>query len=215
MFLFIGLARTDGLAEQLSEEPDVLDPIRSRMIESSQENKRLAEENKALKAQLISLQLEIEQIEGEMKRLDPGYVKMSEQERKQNRESSGFRGLGDDDLIREAQNIYLSGRTMALGDVERLKELQLYDLQYRKQELELDLMSMEFLCRKVNEQRQPEIEAQEEGIKENEAKIENISMQIIEEERKSLLYPRNIELLKMENKALRQKIRNLKQLMKR
>jgi hypothetical protein len=103
---------------------------------------------------------------------------------------------------------------MALDDVQRLQELQLYDLQYQKQDLDLDLKSLEFLHEKVSEQRRSEIDALEEAIKENKNKARDISIKVAEEEKAALIYPQEIDLLRMENKTLQQRINKLRRMLK-
>lgn len=214
IFLFIVLIKTDGSAENSPGGADVFSDIKVRMISSSQENKKLAVENKALKAELVGLQLEIEQYEQEIGRLDPGYMKAKEAARRQKKRPAGRSDPRGDDLIREARNIYLSGRSMALDDVQRLREVQLYDLQYQKQELELDLKSLEFARQKIREQRRPELDALERDIQANITKIRGLSVKIAGQEKAALNYPGRIDLLRMENKALKQRIRQLKRLLK-
>lgn len=211
VFLFTALIKTGWSAEDLSGKADIFDDIKVRMVSSVEENVRLAAENKALKAELIDLQLEVEQHEQDIEALDPGYRKARKAAREQTQVFSGRDDPRGDELIQEAQNIYLSGRSMALGDVQRLRELHLYDLQYQKQELELDLKSLEFLDRKVGEQRRPELNALEREVEENAARTRTISEKIAEEEQAALRYPQTIDLLKMENEALKQKISQLKQ----
>ena len=214
LLVFIAAMTIEGAAENLSQGADVFDDIKVQMISSSRENKGLAAENKTLKAQLISLQLEIERYEQDIGKLDPEYMEDRELLRREKKRSTGWMDPADDALVREAQNIYLSGQSMALDDVQRLRELQLYDLQYQKQELELDLKSMEFLQQKIREQRRPELDALERDIRANIAEIRALSVKIAEQEKAALAYPREIELLKMENKALKQRISQLKRLLK-
>ena len=212
IFLFTALVKTEGLAENFSGEADVFDDIKIEMISHAQENKKLADENKALKAKLVSLQLEIERYEQEIKALDPQYIEARAVEKK-NRKAADQGDLQGDDLIREAQNIYLSGQSMALDGVQRLRELQLYDLQYQKQELELDLESMKFLDQKVSEQRRPEMDALKRETEIREEKTREALIKIDEEKKAAFVYSQRIELLKMENKALKQRIGHLKQLL--
>lgn len=210
----IAVTQADGAAENLSQEDSVFDDIKVRMASSLEENIRLAEENKRLKRELTSLQLEIERYEREIRRLDPGYTKAREVSRKQKKRSAGLKDSRGGDLVREAQNIYLSGQLMALDDAQRLKELYLYDLQYQKQDLELQLKSMEFLYQKINEQRSPELDALERKIGDNAAKAKELVVDIAEQEKAALSYPQEIEFLEMENRSLQKRIDHLKQFLK-
>ena len=214
LLISIAVTQTDGAAENLSQEDSVFDDIKVRMASSLEENIRLAEENKRLKGELTSLQLEIERYEWEIRRLDPGYMKAREVSRKQKKRSAGLKDSRGGDLVREAQNIYLSGQLMALDDAQRLKELYLYDLQYQKQDLELQLKSMEFLYQKINEQRSPELDALERKIGDNAAKAKELVVDIAEQEKAALSYPQEIEFLEMENRSFQKRIDHLKQFLK-
>ena len=214
LLISIAVTQTDGAAENLSQEDSVFDDIKVRMASSLEENIRLAEENKRLKGELTSLQLEIERYEWEIRRLDPGYMKAREVSRKQKKRSAGLKDSRGGDLVREAQNIYLSGQLMALDDAQRLKELYLYDLQYQKQDLELQLKSMEFLYQKINEQRSSELDALERKIGDNAAKAKELVVDIAEQEKAALSYPQEIEFLEMENRSFQKRIDHLKQFLK-
>lgn len=208
------LGQSAGWAQTLNQEVDFFDTIKSEMMSESEAGATFVEENKALKGQLIGLQLEVEQLERESEKLDSGYRGNQKRERERATESFNFKGMGSDELVQEAQNIYLSGQLMPLDDVQRLRELQLYELQYCRQELGLELQLVDFLCRKTKEIRKPQMEALEKGIEDNRAGTREILALIAEEKRKSFAFPRQIELLKMENKSLKQRIRELKRYVK-
>jgi regulator of replication initiation timing len=213
MAIAITVMKTGGAAEGQSQEDSVFQGIKARMVSSYKENVRLAEENKKLKEELIGLQLEIERYERDIKRLDPRYMQAREVSRKQKEESSGLKAPRSGDLVKEAQSIYLSGQLLALDDVQKLKELYLYDLQYQKQDLELQLKSMEFLHQKVSEHRGPQLDALETEIGGNEARMRRLVEEIAEQEKVAMAYPQEIEFLKMENRSLQKRIDHLKRVL--
>lgn len=213
IIFFIGVMVNNGLAEGLPDNGDLFDDIKIQMITASQKNKKLAVENKTLKAQLISLQLEIEKYEQEIGMIDPEYINDRKLLNEKKTESTDRDDSEGDALIQEAQNIYLSGPSMMLDEGQRLRELQLYDYQYEKQELQLDIQSMEFLHQKIKERRRPELGTLQKDIEENVAKSRNVALRIAEQEKAALSYPQEIDLLKMENEALKKKIKQLKRLL--
>ncbi len=206
---------TEGAAENFSGEPDIFDDIKVQLINSSRNHKDLVDENKTLKARLISLQLEIERYEQELEAADPGYMRARRAGKEQAKRSSGWSDPEGDNLVREAQNIYLSGQAIPLDGVQKLRELQLYDLQYQKQELDLDLKSLEFLHEKVGEQRRSELEALENTVRENAEKNGDLLIKISQEEAAAHNHSRHINLLEMENRGLKKRIDQLKKLLKK
>ena len=119
----------------------------------------------------------------------------------------------DTALIEEAQELFLSGQHMDLGEEQKLRELQLYDLQYQKQELELDLEDRQALHRKLEPQRQQEIQALKIAIQENTKEEERLYQRTAAMERKLAVYPQDISLLKMENETLKKRIKQLRKLL--
>ena len=206
---------TEGAAENFSGEPDIFDDIKVQLINSSRNHKDLVDENKTLKARLISLQLEIERYEQELEAADPGYMRARRAGKEQAKRSSGWSDPEGDNLVREAQNIYLSGQAIPLDGVQKLRELQLYDLQYQKQELDLDLKSLEFLHEKVGEQRRPELEALENTVRENAEKKGDLLIKISQEKAAAHNHSKHINLLEMENRGLKKRIDQLKKLLKK
>ena len=206
---------TEGSAENFSGEPDIFDDIKAQLMNSSRGLKDLVDENKTLKARLISLQLEIEQYEQELEEADPEYMRARRAGKEQAKRSSGWSDPEGDDLVREAQNIYLSGQAIPLDGVQKLRELQLYDLQYQKQELDLDLKSLEFLHEKVGEQRRSELEALENTVRENAEKNGDLLIKISQEEAAARNHSKHIKLLERENKGLKKRIDQLKKLLKK
>ena len=206
---------TEGAAENFSGEPDIFDDIKVQLINSSRNHKDLVDENKTLKARLISLQLEIERYEQELEAADPGYMRARRAGKEQAKRSSGWSDPEGDNLVREAQNIYLSGQAIPLDGVQKLRELQLYDLQYQKQELDLDLKSLEFLHEKVGEQRRSELEALENTVRENAEKNGDLLIKISQEEAAAHNHSRHINLLEMENRWVKKRIYQLKKLLKK
>ena len=203
----------NGFAEDLSNEGGVFDDIKVEMMSAARENNRLGEENKTLKMQLITLQLEVERFERDVEELDPEYMETRKASREPGAMPTDWNDADDDALIREAQDIYLSGRSLDLDESQKLRELQLYDLQYEKQELQLDLKSAEFLYGKVKDQRKSQLKVLQEDVTANESRIKDVTLRIAVQEKATLSYPQKIDLLKMENKALRKKIKQLKQLL--
>jgi hypothetical protein len=200
-----------GGAEEKAPEGDLLDGIKTEMVAALQENTRLAEENETLRAQLIGLQLEVEQRAQDVGERSPAKQSLPEGARELGDDRRGGWDDPDQDaLIQEAQNIYLSGQMLETSETQRLRELQLYDLQYEKQELQLDLKSAEYLNEKLKKEQGPEIDSLQQDIKINRAKIDEISVRVAEQEKAALAYPQKIELLKMENAALKKKIGQLR-----
>ena len=117
---------------------------------------------------------------------------------------------GYDPFIDEAQELYLSGQIMNLSDEQNLHELHLYDLQYQKQKLLLDLRELEVLYGEVQGKRSQEMEALESEIQEIINQEKEIRIKVMVLEKAAIAYPQDIDLLKMENKALENKIIRLK-----
>ncbi len=204
----------DVAAQDSLHEKNLFDGIKVQMISVAQENNRLAEENKALKAQLISLQLEVERNEQYIGAMDPDFGKERETSRKFKESRQERYDPEEDALIQEAQNIYISGQWINSDATQKLRELQLYDLQYEKQELKLDLKLLEFYHEKVKKKRGPELDGLDQDIKINQANLNELSVRIAEQEKAAMVYPQRIELLKMENIALRKKIKQLRKMLK-
>jgi predicted RNase H-like nuclease (RuvC/YqgF family) len=208
MILFIAVAGRSGLAQDQSPEEQGLDAIKHQMISAAQRNHELAIENKTLKAQLVALQMEVERYHKDVAELD--------RRSGQDGGDAGFPAsrdmLVDDPLVQEAQAIYLSGRSMDIDEEQRLREIQLYDLQYRKQELQMDLQSKESIYRETAGQRKQELNSLRKDIQKNEEKEKDLYRRIAEAEKVTAAYPAGVELLKMENQVLRQRINNLKYL---
>jgi len=201
---FVLIISQNGSAQDVSEQEGFFDAIKDRMTSVAQENKRLTQENQALKTRLTGLQLEVEQYEQEVKALDPQYVTPYEQSIKDT--------SGDEALIREVQNIYVSGKTMDLDERQRLEELRLYDLQYQKQELQLDLKAKEAQYQKMQEKGYPGIDILKRDIEKNKTREKDLSFKIAEQEKAASAYARQIDLLKAENKELEKKIKMLKRM---
>jgi len=215
IFLFSAVMGKNGLAQEQPSKGGFFDGIKAQMMSAVKENQELATENKTLKAQLVGLQLEVEQYEGEIEELAPGYADAVESVPAQHARSPSWNDYGDDALIQEAQEIYLSGRLLDLDEQQRLQELKLYDLQYQKQEVQLDLQSQEALYQEVDEERQQELDVLQGDIQGNRVKEKDLSLKAAELEKAALAYPQEIDLLKMENKALKQKIHDLKRMLSR
>ena len=100
---------------------------------------------------------------------------------------------------------------MDLDLAQQLRELQLYDLQFYKQELLLDLYEQKTAYQKVESKRRQELEAYQEEIQQIQDKENDLSQRVAELEKRALSYPQEIDLLKMENKELKRKIALFKQ----
>jgi len=204
-------------AQTQSVENSVFDPIKFQMKSVAEENAALAKKNKTLKTQLIGLQLEIEQVEEVIKDLDPEYVPkaryLREQERSRSKESAGKEELDDSSITEEVQELFISGQYMDLDEGQRLNELQLHDLQYEKQELKLDLQERQALVEEFDGQKHQELQAIEKDVQESVRMEKNMRRRIAGAEKKVLTYPQNIDLLRMENEALRKKIGQLRKLL--
>ena len=206
------------LAQSRSTETSVFDPIKDRMKLVADDNVDLSEQNRTLRTQLVGFQLEVEKVEKEIEILDPGSVRKMRYLREQGKMSlpqslHDLEKSNDIALIEEAQELFLSGQHMDLGEEQKLRELQLYDLQYQKQELELDLEDRQALHRKLEPQRQQEIQALKIAIQENTKEEEHLYQRVAAMERKLAVYPQDISLLKMENETLKKRIKQLRKLL--
>jgi len=205
------------LAENQSAQNSAFDPIKDQMKSIIEDNTALIKQNKALKVQLIGLQLEVERREKEIRNLDPSFINKMQYLREGHQSpstlSTNGEELKDSALIKEAQELFLSGQYIDLDEEQRLRELQLYDLQYQKQELELDLQEKQALHRNIEEQRHQELQAVEREVEESAKEEENIRRKVTEAQRKVMAYPQDIDLLKMENETLRKKISHLRKLL--
>ena len=204
-------------AQDQSVENNVFDPIKFQMKSIAEENTALVKKNKTLKVQLIGLQLEVEREERVIKDLDPEYTVKAQYSREQDRplaiESTSREELEDSAIREEAQELFLSGQYMDLNEEQRLKELQLYDLQYQKQELKLDLLERQALVQEFQGQRDKEFQGVEKDIKESIREEKDMRRKVAGAEKRMLAYPQDIDLLKMENEALRKNIKHLRKLL--
>ena len=205
-------------AEGLHVENGEFDPIKVQMKSIAEENSALASQNKLLKTELIGLQLEVEKLEQEIKAMDPGYANKVRLASGQNqaystRASRQLEELDDAALIEEAQDLYSSGQYMELGEGQRLRELELYDLQFQKQELELDLQERQAMLRDIEGQRNQELQDVKIAVEITGKEAEEARSKVTEAEQRALLYPRNIGLLKMENERLKKRIGQLRKLL--
>jgi len=202
-------------AQDQSVEKSVFDPIKFQMRSITEKNSALAKKNKTLKAQLISLQLAIEKHEQERKGLDPEISGKMQYSREQSQAPSAqpldhSKDINGTALIEEAQDLYLMGQHLDLDEGQSLRELQLYDLQYQKQELELDLQDKQALYEEVKEQRHKELQIVEEDFQERVREEKDMRLKVADEEKKMLTYTQDIDLLKIENETLRKKIEQLR-----
>jgi len=207
---FLSVMGISATAQDESGNNSIFDPIKSQMLSVTEKKITLAKQNQALRVQLIGLQLEVERHERVIKDLDPGFINKERRSRKGDRFSSIYsmnkEELENSDLTKEAQELFLSGQYMDLSEEQRLWELQLYDLQYQKQELEIDLQDRQVLHQKMEEQRHTEFQVVEEEVQESARKEKNMHRKVTEAEKRVMAYSRNIDLLKMENETLRKKI---------
>ena len=213
LICFIVLAAHKGLAQN-EDISGAADPIKTQMSAIAEENRRLLDENKRLKTKLIGLQLEVEKQEREIRSLQPKIenTKKIKREREVIPEvpNINYESMDDASLIKEAQDIYLSGQFMDLDIEQRFQELYLYDLQYQKQELQLDLEEKQALYDEIGTQRQTELDDLQREIQQNNEKEEEVISQIIELNKASTNHSRRIRDLTMENQFLREKIKRLK-----
>jgi len=214
---FLIILGSNVFAQNQSVENSVFDPIKFQMKSITEENAVLSKKNKSLKAQLIGLQLEVERQEEVLRDLDPDYVPKERYSREQDRppstEPTNREEYEDLAMIEEAQELFLSGQYMDIDEEQRLRELQLYDLQYQKQELKLDLKERQGLVQEFGKQRRRELQAIENGLKESIREEKDIRRKVAGAEKRVLAYPQDIDLLKMENEALRKKIGQLRKLL--
>lgn len=209
---------SSAFAQDRSNKNSVFDPIKGQMKMVAENNIDLAGQNKVLRAQFISFQLEVEKVEKEIEVLDPEFVDKMRYTREQRKKYSSWslhKAEEDNDsrLVQEAQELYLSGQHMDLDVEQKLRELRLYDLQYEKQELELDLQDKQALHREIEPQRHREIQALKIAIQENTMEEERLYQRAAQMERKLAVFPQEISLLKMENETLKKRIKQLRKLL--
>ncbi|OGX37183.1 MAG: hypothetical protein A3C36_00955 [Omnitrophica WOR_2 bacterium RIFCSPHIGHO2_02_FULL_52_10] len=190
-------------------EQTIFDDFKEKMMIAVKEHERLAAENLDLRAELIELRFQVEKKERQKgivpsRSKDHGSgLKIRDRELS---ESSLLLGKDAKTPVEEAQEIYLSGQTSGVGDGQRLKELFLYDLQYQVQDLELDIQLKEFWLGNVDSERKQKMDvlnAEVSTIKEQE---QAMFQKVMEQERLVAGSPQQLELLKMENKMLKDKI---------
>lgn len=211
---FLSVLGPNAAAQDQSGKKSMFDPIKGQMLSVAEENIALAKQNQRLRVQLIGFQLEVEKNEKVIKDLDSGYIYkdryLREEEQVSFDESMDEEESKSSALIKEAQDLFLSGQYMDLDEGQRLRELQLYDLQYLKQELELDLQDKQAQHQKIEEQKRLELQAAESEVQESVMEEENMRRKVAEAEKGILANPRNIDLLKIENETLRKKINQLR-----
>jgi hypothetical protein len=198
--------------DAISEEQTVFDDFKEKMMIAVQEHERLAEENEILRGRLINLRFQVERRERlkgifPEKAKDPGQgLKIKDRELS---ESSLLLGKDAKTPVDEAQEIYLSGQTSGVGDGQRLKELFLYDLQYQVQELELDIKLKEYWLGNVDSERKQKMDALNEEVNTIKEQEQEMFRKVMEQERLAAESPQQLELLKVENKMLKDKINRL------
>ncbi len=199
-----------GSAEDLSGQKSAFNPIKSGLPRVIQTNHALRKENKALKAEFIGLQLEVDRQEMELELLDPAYVRGGALKREQTSLSPQEEVERDDAaLFHEVQNLYTSGVGLDLDLEQKQQELKLYDLQYQKEELLSDLEKKEFLYAEVGSKWVDELEEIEREIGENIDEKEALLLEISSSRKILEQYYRETDLLRMENEGLKKKIKHL------
>lgn len=215
----LGVLGSNALAQDQSGKNNIFGPIKAQMLSVAEKNAVLAKQNQTLRVRLIGLQLEVERHEKVIRDLDPGFINKERRSREEDRASSvelmSGEELENSALIKEAQDLFLSGQYMDLDEEQRLWELQLYDLQYQKQELEIDLQDRQALRQKIEGQRRRELQIVEGEVQESAREEKNIHRKVAEAKKKVMAYPQNIDLLKMENETLRKRIGRLRSLLSR
>lgn len=190
--------------------------LKSEMQSVSEENEELAKQNKTLRVQLIGLQMEVESREDELRELDPGYRSPLTGKRERTEQpmtpqvTRELEQMEDAELMKEAQEIFLSGEHVDMDEEQRMKELELYDLAIRKQELELDLKEKSGLIKDIDGQRKLEFEAVDRQAQVTFQKEARIREKMAEAEKLLISYPQDIELLRMENQQLKKQIEALR-----
>lgn len=204
--LFLALTGQNGSAQNETQRESVFDVIKSRMRSAADQNKELAAENNALKAQLVALQLEVEQYRRDVEELEQRYA-------------AAGRSVGERASLPAGQGKASGGRAAAgddpqtaADDLQRLRELRVSDLQYQKEELLLDLKLKEYLHKEAGEERRRELDALQKDIRENAEREKALSLKIADLEKAALAHPLEIELLKTENKELKRRFEALKRL---
>jgi len=210
------LIGTTGFAQDAPQSNNSVEAIRSELIKARRTTNDLKEQNKRLKSKLLGFQMEVQRSEAEVKKLEHLYPHRANPDRERSAVFSdadkGLKGVTTSDpLVQEAQEIFLSGQIMDLSDEQKLKELYLYDLQFQKQELRLNLEEMGVLYQDVERKQMEEMETLQDEIRELVSREKQVYRQVMEAEKAVLSYPQIIELLKVENKRLQETIRRLKQ----
>lgn len=211
--IFLAVIGQNGSVQSQSDGSSAFESFKMNMISAAKESNQLMVENRGLKAQLESLQLEIERYGKEEGGLDQIYADIEASKNKQNELVINWKGIKDDPLVREAQELYLNGRRIGLDEAQRLRELQLYDLQYQKQELMLDLTFKKISYQEEKEKRRREMDTLQRDIQANEAKENNLLLRIAEIKKEVGNSSYEIDLLKMQIKSLKQSKSNLKQIL--
>jgi len=213
VFFFV-IAGQPLFAQEEVPEDGFLGSIKAQVISAAQDRNKMEEENEKLKTELLGLQKAVEQHKEKLTAQDQKEIDIvtpsTELKPVVEEPSVNFDKLEDEAVVEEVQQIYLSGEYMALDGLQRLQEIQMYDLLLEKQELELERGSREMLHKKAQEASQDDLQAARMDIQKSTEKEEELSLKITELERAIEAYPAEIEYLKMENKALKEKIRKLK-----
>jgi len=184
------------------------DDLKKKMKASVKEHERLTEENRALKTRLIELQSEAERLERESpaRRVPSKEPEIRITDRELS-ESSLLLGKDARTPGEEAQALYLSGQTMNIPEGQRLKELLVYDLQYQKQELELDLKLKEYWYGNLERENQTKMDVLAEEVFTMKEQERLLLEKAARQELMAADMPAQIEMLKMENQMLRKKIK--------
>jgi len=202
----------NGWTQSSSDEyvAGLLNKVKAQMVFAAEENKKLVKENKALMVQLISLQLEVEKREKERELALKSIHATTPLLLIETPMPAQWEDVQNDALNQEARDIYLSGRSMNLDAAQRLRELKLYDLQYERQELQLDFKVKELLLTQKNEKKHPDFDTIKKDIEKSVAEEMVLRDKIAHAEKEAMEYSGQVEMLKKENTALRKKIKRLK-----
>ena len=172
-------------------EESGLDDFKQKMISAAKEHDELLAENRKLKKMIGGHQSGVNG-----KKQDRGVIPWLEKRKKKeiitsNRELSVTSLLLEENrnkMIKEAQDIYLSGLKMDLGDAQKLRELYLYDLQFQKQELELDIQLKEYWIKNVEDERYRKLDARDQEISSISAQEQELSEKVAELERAAAVF---------------------------
>jgi hypothetical protein len=190
--VFLVVMGQNSFAREGLSGDTAFDTIKARMISAARDNRQLTAEYKSLKDKLAGLRMENARLKNDLEAL----------ESQETRQPMG--DIADDVLIREAQEIYTTGRSMNMDGRARLKELFLYDLSFQKQESRLDWQVKRRLSQEEWSRRQKELGVIQKDIEEGLAQEKRLLNEIAELEKGILTSSRDKGLLETDGKRFQE-----------